>query len=257
MTEEYSTAQRSENCGPGSTVTGDKAPAGKKAAEIGAMFGSITARYDFHNHLFSSGLDILWRRKLASFVCPGPKNAVLDIAAGTLDVTKAILDRHKAVRVCAGDISEEMLRYGEKKISPAERDRVDIRVMDARSLPFENDSFDAVTMAFGIRNVTPREDALKEALRVLAPGGRFCVLEFAPVDLPVLKTFYRIYLEKFMPAVAGLFGDPEPYRYLAKSIAEFPRPDDFKKEIESAGFPYVSHFPLTFGIANLHVAIKA
>ncbi len=239
-------------------------PDGKQAADahaqtVSALFESITPWYDLQNHLFSLGLDFWWRRQLARAVAPGPTGLVIDLAAGTLDVSLALCRRYPEIRVLAVDICEPMLAYGLKhKVRPAEAPRIATMVADARKLPLPDNSADAVTMAFGIRNVLPRAEALAEMRRVLVPGGRACILEFAPVTAPVFGALYRFYLTTVMPGLASLLsGKKEAYAYLAESVAAFPPPEAFTREIKDAGFPFVQHFPMTLGVANLHVAIKA
>lgn len=149
---------------------------------VSYMFGRLTPWYDLQNHAFSLGLDFWWRRHLVRAIVPGPTRRVLDLAAGTLDVSIALCRRHPGLSVVAADICGPMLDFGmERKAKGPLKERISPLVADARCLPLPDASFDAVTMAFGIRNVRPRADALKEMHRVLVPGGRACVLEFAPV----------------------------------------------------------------------------
>lgn len=228
------------------------------ARAVSDMFGRMTPWYDFQNHAFSLGLDLWWRRKLAASVTPGPTGVVLDLAAGTLDVTLALCRRYPNLRIIAADICEPMLDYGmTRKARPEEKKRITPLVADARRLPLPDASVDAVTIAFGIRNVQPRSDALAEMRRVLVPGGRACVLEFAPVTLPVFGPVYHWYLRNVMPRLAGLVsGSTEAYDYFAETIARFPSPEAFREEFLEAGFPFVQHIPLTLGVANLHIAIR-
>ncbi|MCH5277130.1 MAG: ubiquinone/menaquinone biosynthesis methyltransferase [Desulfovibrionaceae bacterium] len=222
------------------------------------MFGRMTPWYDFQNHAFSLGLDFWWRRALIRAVVPGPTGMVLDAAAGTLDVTLGLIRRYPGLRVIAADICAPMLDYGMKrKIRPGEREHVRPLVADVRRLPLPDASVDAVTMAFGIRNVRPRSEALREIFRVLAPGGRACILEFAPVTTPLFGPVYHWYLKHVMPKLASLVSrSPQAYDYFADSIANFPAPPAFSAELREAGFPLVRHVPLTLGVANLHMAVR-
>lgn len=225
---------------------------------VSDMFGRMTPWYDFQNHAFSLGLDYWWRWHLARSVVPGPTGTVLDLAAGTLDVTLSLARRYPELRLIAADICEPMLNYGmERKVKPGEKDRITSLVADARHLPLPDASVDAVTIAFGIRNVRPRAEALAEMHRVLVPGGRACVLEFAPVSTPLIGPAYHWYLKNVMPKLAHMVsGSTDAYDYFADTIANFPAPAAFRDELKKAGFPFVQHTPFTFGIANLHVAVK-
>ena len=225
---------------------------------VSDMFGRLTPWYDLQNHAFSLGLDFWWRRHLVRAIVPGPTRRVLDLAAGTLDVSIALCRRHPGLSVVAADICGPMLDFGmERKAKGPLKERISPLVADARCLPLPDASFDAVTMAFGIRNVRPRADALKEMHRVLVPGGRACVLEFAPVETPLFGPFYHWYLRVIMPRLAGLICSyPEAYAFLADTVENFPRPADFSEELREAGFPFVRCTSLTFGVVNLHVAVK-
>lgn len=236
----------------------DPAGTDEHTRAVTAMFGRMTPWYDFQNHAFSLGLDFWWRRNLVRAVAPGPTGVILDLAAGTLDVSLALLRRHPGLRVVAVDICAPMLDYGmAHKVKPDQKERITPLVADARHLPLADASVDAVTIAFGIRNVRPRAEALAEMFRVLVPGGRACVLEFAPVTTPVLGPAYHWYLQHVMPRLARLVSDStEAYAYFADTIAQFPSPSAFSAELKEAGFPFVQHFPLTFGVANLHVAVR-
>lgn len=246
------------NTAPAEKAQALKDPADAHAQAVSDMFGRLTPWYDLQNHVFSLGLDFWWRRHLVRSVVPGPTRKVLDLAAGTLDVSIALCRRYSGISVIAADICEPMLNFGmERKVQGPLKGRISPLVADARALPLPEASFDAVTMAFGIRNVRPRMDALKEMHRVLAPGGRACVLEFAPVETPLFGPFYHWYLRTIMPRLAGLICSyPEAYAYLADTVETFPRPAGFSDELREAGFPFVSYTRLTFGVANLHVAIK-
>jgi len=230
----------------------------KHTSAVSAMFGRITPWYDALNHGFSLGLDLWWRRRLVQSVAPGPAGTVLDLAAGTLDVSLALCRRYPDMRIIAADICEPMLEYGmSRKVRPEEKHRISPLVADARCLPLPDKSVDAVTMAFGIRNVKPRSEALAEMRRVLVVGGRACVLEFAPVTVPVLGGLYHWYLKTVMPWLGGLFsGDREAYAYLADSVASFPEPDAFSQEFREAGFAFVQSVPLSLGVVNLHIAVR-
>ena len=226
--------------------------------DVSEMFGRMARWYDLQNRVFSLCLDCWWRRNLVRSVVPGPTKHVIDMAAGTLDVSVALLRRYPELRVTATDISEPMLRYGEeKKVRDSERGRITTMVADARNMPMPDGCADAVTIAFGIRNVRPRMEALREMHRLLVPGGRACILEFAPVSTPVFGPFYHWYLKNVMPKLAGLVSrSTNAFDYFAETIETFPKPDDFSAELREAGFKFVQHIPFTLGVANIHIAVR-
>lgn len=225
--------------------------------EVSSMFKSITKRYDLLNHICSLGIDFWWRKELVSGFVLGKTGNVLDMAAGTLDVSIAALKKYPNVRVTAGDICEEMLEYGKKKIREEDRERIEVKTMNALCIPCADQSFDAVSIAFGIRNVDDRVKALSEMHRVLTGGGQLHILEFSPVKNPVLQKFYYFYLEKIMPALAKLSGEnAAAYQYLGRTIKNFPSQEDFCGEIKKAGFELVNFKKLTFGIVSIYTAIR-
>jgi demethylmenaquinone methyltransferase/2-methoxy-6-polyprenyl-1,4-benzoquinol methylase len=236
----------------------DASPQDAHTQNVSAMFGRMTPWYDLQNRVFSLFLDCWWRRSLVCTVVPGPANTIVDLAAGTLDVSLALIRRYPGLHVYAADICEPMLRYGEEhKIRAGERSRITTMVTDARQMPLPDGCADAVTMAFGIRNVRPRIEALKEMHRMLIPGGRACILEFAPVSTPLFGSCYHWYLRHIMPKLAGLVSrSTSAYDYFADTIENFPQPEAFSEELRQAGFAFVQHIPLTLGVANIHIAIR-
>ena len=245
---------------------GEKAgdDASRRAADehtrnVSEMFGRMTPWYDLQNRVFSLFLDCWWRHNLVNAVVPGPTGLVIDMASGTLDVALAVIRRYPELRVCATDICEPMLRYGEEhKIRAGERSRITTMVADARHMPLPDGCADAVTIAFGIRNVRPRMEALREMHRLLVPGGRACILEFAPVSAPLFGPAYHWYLRRIMPKLAGLVSrSTSAYDYFAETIENFPKPAAFSEELREAGFAFVQHIPFTLGVANLHIAVRS
>ncbi len=225
--------------------------------KVGKMFDAIK-RYDFFNHTFSLGIDYCWRRKMVKSLILNHEPSILDAAAGTLDVSLALLKHFSKAKIVAGDISEEMLNYGRSKIKPVFQEQLQLQYMDVKEIPYPEASFDAVTIAFGIRNVDDRIKALKEIYRVLKPGGQVCVLEFAPLTIPILGACYHFYLEKIVPKIAKVFGEDEAtYHYLSSSIKNYISAAKFCEELNVAGFKYIKHEKLSFGIANLYNAIKS
>ena len=237
----------------------------EQGRRIRDLFGALTPRYDLQNRLFSAGLDMRWRRALVDGIVPPPASTgrLLDLAAGTLDVSLLLHDRFPDATILALDLCAPMLHQGMLKglrraLSPAFRTSVIPVVSDARALPLPDACVDHVTVAFGIRNMLPRPAALAEIRRVLVPGGCLHVLEFAPVATPVLGTLYHWHLERVMPHLAGLIsGKAEAFRYLNASIRDFPAPPDFARELDAAGLRPASWQPLALGIANIHRAVKA
>ena len=242
---------------PGDRDSG-RTPGDEHTRNVSEMFGRMTPWYDLQNRVFSLFLDCWWRRNLVRSVVPGPTNTVIDMAAGTLDVTLSLIRRYPELHVYATDICEPMLRYGEQhKMRAGERSRVTTMVADARRMPLPDGCADAVTIAFGIRNVRPRMDALREMHRLLVPGGRACILEFAPVSTPLFGPCYHWYLRHIMPRLAGLVShSTSAYDYFADTIENFPKPDAFSEELREAGFAFVQHIPFTLGVANLHIAVR-
>ncbi len=217
-----------------------------KQGLVDDVFRSVARRYDLMNDLMSGGLHRAWKDALVTAVNP-PKGdrpfAVIDAAGGTGDI---------AFRVC--DINAEMLAVGRERALERGLDgAVSFIDGNAEALPFPDKSFDAYTIAFGIRNVPRIERALAEAYRVLKPGARFLCLEFSAVDVPGLDALYDLYSFNVIPALGRtVAGDAEAYRYLVESIRRFPKPQVFAGMISNAGFRRVSFRPLTGGIVALH-----
>ncbi|WP_297826806.1 ubiquinone/menaquinone biosynthesis methyltransferase [uncultured Desulfovibrio sp.] len=232
-------------------------PRGHDAAVAG-MFGRIARFYDLLNRLLSLGVDQYWRRVLARNVTPGQGGVVLDLAAGTLDVALAVRRRHPAVMVPALDFCPPMLSLGRRKLKDENARRVLPVAADAKRLPLPDASVDCITMAFGIRNILPREAAFAEMLRVLRPGGRACILEFGSGQERIWGGLYNFYLNRVLPHVGRLFSkDPAAYGYLADTIRAFPTARKLEEEMLRAGFARARHIRLTSGIVCLHMGEKA
>ena len=247
-----------EKASAGETGASDSASADAHTRNVSEMFGRMTPWYDLQNRVFSLFMDCWWRHNLVKSVVPGPTGTVIDMASGTLDVALALIRRYPELHVYATDICEPMLRYGEEhKIRAGERTRITTMVADARHMPLPDGCADAVTIAFGIRNVRPRMEALREMHRLLVPGGRACILEFAPVSTPLFGPAYHWYLRRIMPKLAGLVSrSTSAYDYFADTIENFPKPAAFSEELREAGFAFVQHIPFTLGVANLHIAVR-
>jgi demethylmenaquinone methyltransferase/2-methoxy-6-polyprenyl-1,4-benzoquinol methylase len=237
-------------------------PTGEKQRLVDDVFAKVAARYDLMNDLLSGGLHRLWKDALVAWLSPPRKSsvpyAVLDVAGGTGDVAFRIAERSENAALTVADINGDMLAVGEKRA--AERGlekRVAFVEANAEELPFADGKFDAVTIAFGIRNVPRIERALSEARRMLKPGGRFLCLEFSAVDVAVLDRVYELYSFNVIPLIGGwVVGDEQPYRYLVESIQKFPNQARFAAMIEKAGFARVSVRNLSGGIAAIHSGWK-
>jgi demethylmenaquinone methyltransferase / 2-methoxy-6-polyprenyl-1,4-benzoquinol methylase len=225
---------------------------------VNQVFAAVAERYDLMNDLMSAGLHRLWKADFITMLNPpgGPTPfRLLDVAGGTGDVALRFIGRGGVgctATIC--DISPEMLAVGQRKVSKAGlEDRVKLVEGNAETLPFVDRSFDAYTIAFGIRNVTHIDKALAEAHRVLKPGGRFLCLEFSRVDIPILDSIYDFHSFEVIPRLGQLSaGAAEPYNYLVESIRRFPPQETFAGMIKAAGFARVSYRNLTGGVAAIH-----
>lgn len=225
---------------------------------VAGMFGRVAGSYDLLNHMLSAGLDIAWRRAMVrALLAPGlPLGPILDLAAGTLDVSIAIA-RKCPRRVLAADVCAPMLLAGLGKLDDTLRQRVHPVVADGRVLPLPDASVAGATIAFGIRNIRPRPDALAELARVIRPGGRLMVLEFGTGKRRMWGGLYNFYLRRVLPNIGKLVsGDDEAYRYLAETIREFPEEATLAEEMRQAGFADVGYRAMAGGIVFLHAGVK-
>jgi demethylmenaquinone methyltransferase/2-methoxy-6-polyprenyl-1,4-benzoquinol methylase len=229
-----------------------------KQGMVDDVFRSVARRYDLMNDLMSGGLHRAWKDALVTAVNP-PRNerpfSLLDVAGGTGDIAFRVVAAGGAgTRATVCDINAEMLAVGRERAMERGLDEAVTFVEgNAEALQFPDKSFDAYTIAFGIRNVPRIEAALAEAYRVLRPGGRFLCLEFSTVDVPGLDALYDLYSFNVIPALGrSVAGDAEAYRYLVESIRRFPKPQVFAAMIAAAGFRRASVQPLTGGIVALH-----
>lgn len=228
----------------------------EKAQRVRSVFDSVAPKYDVMNDLMSGGLHRLWKRYTITVANPQPGDQVLDIAGGTGDLSLAFSRKVGPTgRVVHTDINEAMLREGRNRL-------IDLGVLlptvvcDAEQLPFPNGSFDIVSVAFGLRNMTKKELALGEMHRMLKPGGKLLVLEFSKVAQPLEKA-YDWYSFNILPKLGRwVAGDEESYRYLAESIRMHPDQETLRQMMKSAGFGHVDVHNLTGGVVALHVGIK-
>ena len=235
-------------------------PLDDKQRKVNEVFHSVAGRYDLMNDLMSAGLHRLWKSSLVTSLRPPHDRPFrhLDVAGGTGDVAFRILDAGGAqTHVTILDINGEMLKVGQERAAERYSGRIDFIEANAEELPLGAKTFDAYTIAFGIRNVPRIDAALREAHRVLRPGGRFLCLEFSKVDVPLLDRIYDAYSFNVIPKLGQMVtGDSESYQYLVESIRRFPPPAAFARMIEEAGFRRVTHRPLTGGIVNIHSGWK-
>jgi len=229
----------------------------EKAPLVRGVFSSVASRYDLMNDLMSGGVHRLWKDEMVARLRPRPGWRVVDVAGGTGDVAFRLGDRvgpSGGVTVC--DLTEEMLRVGrDRAIDTGRLEGLQWVCGDAQRLPFPDRSFDAYTIAFGLRNVTRIDQALAEARRVLKPGGRFLCLEFSRVVLPILDRLYDLYSFRALPVLGQLVaGDRDSYRYLVESIRRFPPQAELAERMAAAGLEQPRWHNLTGGIAALHAA---
>jgi demethylmenaquinone methyltransferase/2-methoxy-6-polyprenyl-1,4-benzoquinol methylase len=229
-------------------------PRAEKSRLVRQVFDSVARRYDVMNDLMSLGIHRLWKAALVDMVQPRSGQALLDVAGGTGDVAFRLAARAPAAAVTVCDINAEMVTVGrDRGIDSGKVGGIDWTVGDAEHLPFAAASFDAYTIAFGLRNVTDIDAALIEARRVLKPGGRFFCLEFSRVTLPMLAKVYDGYSFTVLPALGGLIAnDRESYRYLAESIRRFPPQDELVSRMEAAGLERSRYRNLSAGIVAIH-----
>ena len=238
-------------------------PLEAKQGMVNDVFHAVADRYDLMNDLMSGGVHRLWKDAMVARLAP-PKTGklpyrVLDMAGGTGDIAERIINASVGyAEVTVADINSDMLRVGAERARGWRfPDQVRFVEANAEELPFEDTSFDAYTIAFGIRNVPRIEKALGEAHRVLKRGGRFLCLEFSHVDVPVMDEVYRLFSDRVIPPMGQwVTGDAQPYQYLVESIRKFPTPERFTRMIAGAGFKRITHTAFTGNVAALHTAWK-
>ncbi|WP_237155255.1 bifunctional demethylmenaquinone methyltransferase/2-methoxy-6-polyprenyl-1,4-benzoquinol methylase UbiE [Oryzibacter oryziterrae] len=235
---------------------------GAKQGLVNDVFHRVANRYDVMNDVMSGGLHRLWKDAMVSRLAP-PRSGrrpfkVLDMAGGTGDIAFRIHDRSAGhAEITVADINGSMLEVGRDRAEKRGLKGLTFTEANAEELPWEASTFDAYTIAFGIRNVPRIEVALKEAYRVLKPGGRFFCLEFSAVDTPFVDKVYDLYSFHLVPVMGRLVAkDEDSYRYLVESIRRFPNQERFKAMIEAAGFSRVTYTNMTMGVVALHVGVK-
>ena len=226
----------------------------ERADYVRGMFARISGRYDLMNRLMTGGRDIAWRRDVIRLAQLGPNARVLDVATGTGDILIEALKQHPAALAVGSDFTFEMMKAGQSK-SGAEHIRWS--AADALHLPFPNESFDAVTSGFGVRNFIERTQAFREQRRVLKSGGRVICLEISKPPKNLLRPFFLFFFNKIVPLVGGLIsGQRDAYTYLPQSVNEFLTPDELKAIMERAGLRDVRYKRLMMSAVAIHVGLK-
>jgi demethylmenaquinone methyltransferase/2-methoxy-6-polyprenyl-1,4-benzoquinol methylase len=229
-----------------------------KKEQVAKMFDNISGGYDNLNRVISFGIDVRWRKKVLKLVAATKPDTILDIATGTGDL--AIMMSHTgATKITGIDISAGMLEVGRKKIEAKNlSDKIEMLLADSENLPFADNSFDAITVGFGIRNFEHLDKGLSEILRVLKPGGIFVILETSVPEKTPFKQGYAFYTKRILPLIGRLFSrDNAAYGYLSESASVFPYGENLNNILRKIGFINVTSMPQTFGVATIYSASKA
>ncbi len=240
------------------TVVPFKDSTDSKKKQVEKMFDKIAFRYDFLNHFLSAGIDVGWRKKAIKQLKSLYPKSVLDVATGTGDMAILANKFLNAEKIIGIDISEGMLEIGKKKIEKLGlQHRVELLKGDSETILFDNNSFDAVTVAFGVRNFQDLELGLTEIKRVLKPGGKLVVLEFTKPKLPVIKNFYNFYLNLIAPTIGRVISkNKNAYQYLNDSVQKFPEGKDFVQILNKLGYKNASCKTLSLGISSIYCGEK-
>jgi demethylmenaquinone methyltransferase/2-methoxy-6-polyprenyl-1,4-benzoquinol methylase len=229
-----------------------------KKQQVAEMFNHIAFRYDFLNRLLSGGVDVYWRKKAIRELLPVNPQQILDVATGTADMPLMMIKYLHPQKITAIDISEGMLDIGRKKISRLNlNNRVELQIGDSEAINFPGNMFDAITVAFGVRNFEYLEKGLEEMLRVLKPGGKLVILEFSKPKNNSFKKICNFYFRFITPGIGKLVSkNKEAYEYLDKSVEAFPEGDDFIDILKKTGYINTYRKPLTLGISTIYCGSK-
>lgn len=223
-----------------------------KSKQIQSMFDNIAGRYDLLNRLLSFRRDVTWRKKAIRKMEIDKNMLVLDLACGTGDMILELQKQVNGVNVIGADFSKNMLCAAKKKGVSAP-----LLAADAHFLPFKENTFDRIMIAFGFRNVVDKDKGLNNLYRVLKPGGRLCILEFSHPEGVIFSKIYKFYFTKLLPFIGGIIsGDRNAYSYLPDSVYKFPKKDVYEKMILDAGFDKIEFNPMTFGICDATICYK-
>lgn len=228
-----------------------------KKQQVTQMFDTISKEYDGLNRVISFGIDVKWRKKVVDIVSKTHPNRILDIATGTGDLA-INLAKTDATEIIGLDISDGMLEVGRKKIQNKNLgDKIKMVLGDSENLPFDANTFDAITVAFGVRNFEDLEKGLSEIFRVLKPQGTFVILETSVPTKSPFKQGYKVYTKHILPTIGKLFSkDRVAYSYLSESASVFPYGEALNNILRKIGFSNVKDLPQTFGVATIYTAIK-
>ncbi len=240
------------------TVVPYKDSALAKKQQVAGMFNDIAFRYDFLNRFLSAGIDIRWRKKAIKQLLKTQPKTILDVATGTADVARMASGILKPNKITGIDISDGMLELGRKKIQKLGLEgSIELLNGDCETINFKNDSFEAVTVAFGVRNFENLEKGLSEILRVLKPGGKLVVLEFSKPKSAVVKAFYNFYMKVICPVAGKIFSkNRDAYQYLDESIQKFPEGKNFTNILDNLGYTNTYTKPLSLGICSIYCGEK-
>lgn len=229
-----------------------------KKTQVADMFNNISKTYDFLNHFLSLGIDIIWRKKAINELKKDNPQQILDVATGTGDFAFEALKILNPKKIVGVDISQGMLDIAQQKITKRGLgDKFEIKLGDSEKLPFAADEFDAVTVAYGVRNFENLEVGLADIHRVLKTGGKAVILEFSKPKAFPIKQLYNFYFSYVTPGIGKLFSkDARAYSYLPESVAAFPDGEKFVSLMQKAGFKNTKHRPLTFGICSIYTGVK-
>ena len=228
-----------------------------KKEQVAKMFDNISEDYDGLNRVISLGIDVSWRKKVVKLVGENNPQQILDIATGTGDLA-LMMSQLNPEKIVGLDISEGMLQVGRQKVSKANlSDKIEMIVGDSENIPFPDNTFDAITVSFGVRNFENLDKGLTEILRVLKPAGKFVVLETSnPTKFP-FKQGYKLYTNFILPIIGKLFSkDKVAYSYLSESANSFPFGEAFNNILQKNGFKNAKNIPVTFGVASIYTALK-
>ncbi len=240
------------------TIVPFKESAGSKKKQVEEMFDKIAFRYDFLNHLLSAGIDVSWRKRAIKELIELNPKFVLDVATGTGDVAILTCKMLKTEKIIGIDISDGMLEIGKKKIIKLGlQTRIELLKGDSETISFEDNTFDAGTVAFGVRNFENLEKGLQEILRVLRPGGKLVILEFSRPALPVIKNIYNFYLNVIAPKVGTIISkNKNAYKYLNESVQKFPERKFFINILNKLGYRNTLYKTLSLGICCIYCGEK-
>lgn len=236
-------------------IVPDTASALSKKEQVRDMFNDISGKYDFLNRFLSLGIDISWRKKAINSLKPYHPKQILDVATGTADLALEAL-RLNPDKITGVDIADGMLEVGRKKIKAAGIHKIELICADSEQLPFENETFDAATVAFGVRNFENLEKGLKEMHRVLRKAAPIAILEFSKPSVFPVKQLFQFYFKVILPVTGKLFSKHNnAYSYLPESVQHFPEGSDFEEIMKHCGYQNVSSSRLSFGICTLYIGI--